>query len=234
MTMTVMMIEVEVLMVAVIMKINKVNMEEDLKLVSKGVNQDSLAIDQDLDRGSINSLPLTNSLISNKGSRVKEALTTIRITPWTTIDLDLNLEVNRDLVVDNSLVRAEIKEARGEEGNKIIVLEDNQIIENRTSSIMTTLMADRTTSEDLMMTETTATIHLDSSQNLLMMITVLLDSSSKEETVLEDRTGSEDKKVIPLVSLKLLLRTMVHLVSLITLVVVVKTALEDNKITMVL
>ena len=138
------------------------------------------------------------------------------------------------MVVDNSLIRAEIKEARGEEGNKIIVLEDNQIIENRTSSIMTTLMADRTTSEDLMMTETTATIHLDSSQNLLMMITVLLDSSSKEETVLEDRTGSEDKKVIPLVSLKLLLRTMVHLVSLITLVVVVKTALEDNKITMVL
>ena len=145
------------------------------------------------------------------------------------------------MVVDNSLVRveikgvrAEIKEAKGEEGNKIIVLEDNQIIENRTSSIMTTLMADRTTSEDLMMTETTATIHLDSSQNLLMMITVLLDSSSKEETVLVDRTGSEDKKVIPLVSLKLLLRTMVHLVSLITLVMVVKTALEDNKITMVL
>lgn len=138
------------------------------------------------------------------------------------------------MVVDNSLVRAEIKEARGEEGNKIIVLEDNQIIENRTSSIMTTLMADRTTSEDLMMTETTSTIHLDSSQNLLMMIMVLLDSSSKEETVLEDRSGSEDKKVIPLVSLKLLLRTMVHLVSLITLVVVVKTALEDNKITMVL
>ena len=144
-------------------------------------------------------------------------------------------------MVDNSLVRveikgvrAEIKEAKGEEGNKIIVLEDNQIIENRTSSIMTTLMADRTTSEDLMMTETTSTIHLDSSQNLLMMITVLLDSSSKEETVLVDRTGSEDKKVITLVSLKLLLRTMVHLVSLITLVVVVKTALEDNKITMVL
>ena len=171
---------------------------------------------------------MLNSHISNKDSRSKENLTT-----WTIIDLDL--EISRDLVedrADNSLVRTETMQDRDRGGNKIVVLVD------KTSSTMTTLVEDRTTSEDPMMTETTLVLHLKDSQKLLMMIMVLLDNSNREETTLEDRTASEDNKVttlvLVLVSLKLLEMIMVHLVSLITLVVEVKTALEDSKIIMVL
>lgn len=147
------------------------------------------------------------------------------------ISKDLDLVISRDLVedrVDNSLVRTETMEDR----DRTVVLVD------RTSSTMTTLVEDRITSEDPMITETTLVLHSEDSQGLLMMIMVLLDNSNREEITLEDRTASEDNKVttlvLVLVSLKLLEMSMVHRVSLITLLVEVKTALEDSKIIMVL